>query len=237
MIKIENLSKTYNTGIITVEALKDINLAIKEKEFVSIMGPSGSGKSTLMNILGCLDKPTEGIYELDGESVQGMSDDELAEIRNKKIGFIFQSFNLIPRVNALKNVELPMIYAGISAKQRSKRAIEALQKVGLEERMHHNPNELSGGQKQRVAIARSLVNNPSLIFADEPTGNLDTKAGNEVMSIFQQLNAEGVTIIMVTHEFDVAMHTKRMIVCRDGKIIEDKPVDNQIIIKKQEVSL
>lgn len=237
MIKIENLSKTYNTGIITVEALKDINLAIKEKEFVSIMGPSGSGKSTLMNILGCLDKPTEGIYELDGESVQGMSEDELAEIRNKKIGFIFQSFNLIPRVNALKNVELPMIYAGISAKQRSKRAIEALQKVGLEERMHHNPNELSGGQKQRVAIARSLVNNPSLIFADEPTGNLDTKAGNEVMSIFQQLNAEGVTIIMVTHEFDVAMHTKRMIVCRDGKIIEDKPVDNQIIIKKQEVSL
>lgn len=237
MIKIENLSKIYNTGIVSVEALKNINLSIEEREFVSIMGPSGSGKSTLMNILGCLDKPTEGIYELDGESVQDMSDDELAEIRNKKIGFIFQSFNLIPRVNALKNVELPMIYAGVSVKQRKERAIKALQKVGLEERMHHNPNELSGGQKQRVAIARSLVNNPSLIFADEPTGNLDTKSGNEVMSIFQQLNAEGVTIIMVTHEFDIAMHTKRMIVCRDGKIIEDKPVENQIIIKKQEVSL
>jgi len=237
MIKIENLSKIYNTGIVSVEALKNINLSIEEREFVSIMGPSGSGKSTLMNILGCLDKPTEGIYELDGESVQDMSDDELAEIRNKKIGFIFQSFNLIPRVNALKNVELPMIYAGVSANQRKERAINALQKVGLEERMHHNPNELSGGQKQRVAIARSLVNNPSLIFADEPTGNLDTKSGNEVMSIFQQLNAEGVTIIMVTHESDIAMHTKRMIVCRDGKIIEDKPVENQIIIKKQEVSL
>lgn len=237
MIKIENLNKTYNTGSISVEALKNINLIVKEKEFVSIMGPSGSGKSTLMNILGCLDKPTEGVYELDGESVQGMNDNELAVIRNRKIGFIFQSFNLIPRINALKNVELPMIYAGISAKERKERAIKALQKVGLEERMHHNPSELSGGQRQRVAIARSLVNNPCLIFADEPTGNLDTKSGNEIMSIFQQLNEEGVTIIMVTHEPDIAMHTKRMIVCRDGEIIEDKPVENQIIINKQEESL
>ena len=237
MIKIENLSKRYDTGVISVEALKNINLTVMEKEFVSIMGPSGSGKSTLMNILGCLDRPTEGLYELDGQSVQGMSDDELAVVRNKKIGFIFQSFNLIPRINALKNVELPMIYAGISAGQRREIAVKALQKVGLEERIHHKPNELSGGQKQRVAIARSLVNNPSLIFADEPTGNLDTKSGNEVMGIFQQLNAEGVTIIMVTHELDIALHTKRMIVCRDGEIIEDKPVENQIIIKKQEVIL
>lgn len=237
MIKIENLNKTYNTGSISVEALKKINLIVKEKEFVSIMGPSGSGKSTLMNILGCLDKPTEGVYELDGESIQDMNDNELAVIRNKKIGFIFQSFNLIPRINALKNVELPMIYAGISAKERREKAIKALQKVGLEERMYHNPNELSGGQKQRVAIARSLVNNPSLIFADEPTGNLDTKSGNEIMGIFQQLNDEGATIIMVTHEPDIAMHTKRMIVCRDGEIIEDKPVENQIIINRQEVSL
>ncbi len=237
MIKIENLSKRYDTGVISVEALKNINLIVNEKEFVSIMGPSGSGKSTLMNILGCLDRPTEGVYELDGQSVQGMSDDELAVVRNKKIGFIFQSFNLIPRINALKNVELPMIYAGIPASQRREIAIKALQKVGLEERMHHKPNELSGGQKQRVAIARSLVNSPSLIFADEPTGNLDTKSGNEVMGIFQQLNAEGVTIIMVTHELDIALHTKRMIVCRDGEIIEDKPVENQIIIKKQEVIL
>jgi putative ABC transport system ATP-binding protein len=237
MIKIENLSKRYDTGVISVEALKNINLIVNEKEFVSIMGPSGSGKSTLMNILGCLDRPTEGLYELDGQSVQGMSDDELAVVRNKKIGFIFQSFNLIPRINALKNVELPMIYAGIPASQRREIAIKALQKVGLEERMHHKPNELSGGQKQRVAIARSLVNSPSLIFADEPTGNLDTKSGNEVMGIFQQLNAEGVTIIMVTHELDIALHTKRMIVCRDGEIIEDKPVENQIIIKKQEVIL
>ena len=237
MIKIENLSKTYNAGSISVIALNNINLSVKEREFVSIMGPSGSGKSTLMNILGCLDKPTTGVYELDGECVQDMKDDELAVIRNKKIGFIFQSFNLIPRINALKNVELPMIYAGILAKERRVRAIRALQKVGLEDRMDHNPNELSGGQKQRVAIARSLVNNPSLIFADEPTGNLDTKSGNEIMGIFQRLNEEGATIIMVTHERDIAMHTKRMIVCRDGEIIEDKLVENQIIINSEEGSL
>ena len=237
MIKIENLSKTYNAGSISVIALNNINLSVKEREFVSIMGPSGSGKSTLMNILGCLDKPTTGVYELDGECVQDMKDDELAVIRNKKIGFIFQSFNLIPRINALKNVELPMIYAGIPAKERRVRAIRALQKVGLEDRMDHNPNELSGGQKQRVAIARSLVNNPSLIFADEPTGNLDTKSGNEIMGIFQRLNEEGATIIMVTHERDIAMHTKRMIVCRDGEIIEDKLIENQIIINSEEGSL
>ncbi|WP_313756849.1 ABC transporter ATP-binding protein [Tissierella sp.] len=234
MIKIENLKKIYTNGSISVEALTNINLKVEEGEFVSIMGPSGSGKSTLMNILGCLDKPTEGIYELDGESVQKMNDNQLAMIRNRKIGFIFQSFNLIPRVNALKNVELPMIYAGIPPRERKERAIKALERVGLKERMGHNPNELSGGQRQRVAIARSLVNDPSVIFADEPTGNLDTKSGNEVMAIFQELNAEGVTIIMVTHEPDIAQHTKRMIVCRDGQIIEDRPVEGQIILNKQE---
>lgn len=234
MIKIENLKKTYKNGSISVEALKNINLTVEEGEFVSIMGPSGSGKSTLMNILGCLDKPTEGIYELDGESVQEMNDNQLAMIRNRKIGFIFQSFNLIPRINALKNVELPMIYAGVPAKERKERAMRALERVGLKERMGHNPNELSGGQRQRVAIARSLVNDPAVIFADEPTGNLDTKSGNEVMGIFQQLNAEGVTIIMVTHEPDIAQHTKRMIVCRDGEIIEDTPVKEQIILDRQE---
>jgi putative ABC transport system ATP-binding protein len=234
MIKIKNLKKVYQNGSICVEALKNINLQIQGREFVSIMGPSGSGKSTLMNILGCLDKPTEGIYELDGQSVQDMNDNQLAVIRNRKIGFIFQSFNLIPRISALKNVELPMIYAGVPAKERKERAIKALERVGLKERMDHKPNELSGGQRQRVAIARSLVNSPSVIFADEPTGNLDTKAGNEVMSIFQQLNEEGVTIIMVTHEPDIAQHTKRMIVCRDGEIIEDTPVKDQIILYKQE---
>ena len=234
MIKIQNLKKVYQNGSIRVEALKNINLEVHEKEFVSIMGPSGSGKSTLMNILGCLDKPTEGIYELDGESVQDMNDNQLAVIRNRKIGFIFQSFNLIPRISALKNVELPMIYAGVPAKERKERAVKALERVGLKERMDHKPNELSGGQKQRVAIARSLVNDPSVIFADEPTGNLDTKSGNEIMGIFQQLNEEGVTIIMVTHEPDIAQHTKRMIVCRDGEIIEDTPVKDQIILYKQE---
>lgn len=232
MIKIENLKKVYKTGSICVEALKNINLHICEKEFVSIMGPSGSGKSTLMNILGCLDKPTEGIYQLDGESVQDMNDNQLAVVRNKKIGFIFQSFNLIPRISALKNVELPMIYAGISSNERKRRAIKALEKVGLQQRINHNPNELSGGQRQRVAIARSLVNNPSVIFADEPTGNLDTKSGNEIMGIFQELNKEGVTIIMVTHELDIAQHTKRMISCCDGEIIEDIPVKEQTIIFK-----
>lgn len=233
MIKIENLKKVYKNGNISVEALKNINLEVKAREFVSIMGPSGSGKSTLMNILGCLDRPTEGIYELDGESVQSMNDNELAVIRNKKIGFIFQSFNLIPRINSLKNVELPMIYAGVPAKERREKAMEALERVGLKERIGHNPNELSGGQRQRVAIARSLVNDPSVIFADEPTGNLDTKSGNEIMGVFQQLNDEGVTIIMVTHELDIAQHTKRMIVCRDGEIIEDTPVKDRIIVNRQ----
>ncbi|QXM05210.1 ABC transporter ATP-binding protein [Crassaminicella indica] len=235
MIKIEGLKKVYKNGNIAVEALKGINLTVKPKEFVSIMGPSGSGKSTMMNILGCLDKPSDGKYELDGEIIEGMNDDQLAVIRNKKIGFVFQSFNLLPRISALRNVELPMIYAGVSPEERRKRAINALERVGLGERMNHKSNELSGGQRQRVAIARALVNNPSILLADEPTGNLDTKAGDEIMEIFQQLNNDGVTIVMVTHEPEIAEHTKRIITFRDGEIIEDKMVENQIILSAKAV--
>lgn len=233
MINIENLGKIYRTGTIEVEALKEVNLDIHEKEFVSIMGPSGSGKSTFMNILGCLDRPTSGRYILDGVSVEGVNEKELAAIRNKKIGFVFQSFNLLSRTSALKNVELPMMYAGVSIKERRIKAMEVLEKVGLGERVHHKPNELSGGQKQRVAIARALVNNPAILLADEPTGNLDTKSGEEIMAIFQQLNKEGVTIILVTHEPDIAQHSKRIVVFRDGRLIEDRQVENQIIIAPQ----
>ncbi|SCG81971.1 hypothetical protein DW1_0351 [Proteiniborus sp. DW1] len=236
MIKIENLGKIYDTGKISVEALKGINLEVKENEFVSIMGTSGSGKSTLMNILGCLDRPTSGRYSLDGVAVEKLNEAELATIRNKKIGFVFQSFNLLPRTSALKNVELPMTYAGIPKKERRLKALEVLEKVGLGERVGHLPNELSGGQKQRVAIARALVNNPAILLADEPTGNLDTKSGEEIMAIFQQLNREGVTIILVTHEPEIAQHTKRIVLFRDGCIIDDREVENQVIIKPQSVS-
>ncbi|KAB3532428.1 ABC transporter ATP-binding protein [Alkaliphilus pronyensis] len=221
MIEIKNLTKTYKNGSIAVTALREVNLNIEEGEFVGIMGPSGSGKSTFMNIIGCLDRPTSGTYILDDKAIAKMSDNELAEVRNQKIGFVFQSFNLLPRTSALKNVELPMIYAKLSSKERRKRALEALDWVGLGDRVHHNPNELSGGQKQRVAIARALVNNPSIILADEPTGNLDTKSGNEVMGIFKKLNNEGVTIILVTHEADIAQQTKRVVTFKDGEIIKD----------------
>ena len=224
MIKMENLYKVYKNGKLELEALKNINLDIEDREFLAIMGPSGSGKSTIMNILGCLDRPTEGLYELDGIELGKLSDDDLATVRNKKIGFVFQSFNLIPKLDAFKNVELPMIYAGVSASIRKEKTIRALERVGLGERMYHNPNELSGGQRQRVAIARALVNDPTVLFADEPTGNLDSKASEEIMGIFQDLNNEGVTIVMVTHELDIAEHTKRMIVCKDGEIIEDKKI-------------
>lgn len=230
IIKTENLRKIYSTGSIEVEALKGINLEVNEKEYVAIMGASGSGKSTLMNILGCLDRLTAGKYILDGVDVSTLKDDQLAEIRNKKIGFVFQAFNLLPKLTALSNVELPMMYAGISKEKRTNKAKIALQKVGLLERMHHRPNELSGGQKQRVAIARALVNEPSILLADEPTGNLDTKSSEEIMGIFQTLNDEGVTIVMVTHEQDIAMHTKRNVVFRDGSIISDKAVENRIIL-------
>jgi len=226
IISIENLKKVYDTGKIQVEALNSVSLKIEEKEYVAVMGASGSGKSTLMNILGCLDRLTEGRYILAGEDVSVLSGDSLAAIRNKKIGFVFQS-----RLSALGNVELPMIYAGQPYNERIKRAKSALERVGLGERMHHKPNELSGGQKQRVAIARALVNNPAILLADEPTGNLDTKSSEEIMDIFESLNDEGVTIIMVTHEQDIAMHTKRAVVFRDGAIISDRPVEGRITRK------
>lgn len=221
MISINNLWKVYDLGAIKVEALKGINLHIGAGEFVSIVGASGSGKSTLMNILGCLDKPTKGEYELGGSKIQAMNSDELAYIRNQKIGFVFQSFNLIPRVSAMHNVELPMIYGKIGKAERRNKAEEALDKVGLADRMMHKPNELSGGQKQRVAIARALVNNPAIILADEPTGNLDSQSTDEIMDIFKKLNDEGATVIIVTHEPDIAEQTKRIVTFKDGQIISD----------------
>ncbi|HWQ29350.1 MAG TPA: ABC transporter ATP-binding protein [Negativicutes bacterium] len=229
IIRVENLKKVYDTGKIQVEALRDITLQIEKNEYVAIMGASGSGKSTLMNILGCLDRLTSGKYILDGVDVSTLNSNALAEIRNRKIGFVFQAFNLLPRLSALANVELPMVYAGMSYSERQKKAKAALDKVGLTDRMHHKPNELSGGQKQRVAIARALVNDPAILLADEPTGNLDTKSSEEIMSIFEGLNNEGVTIVMVTHEQDISQHTKRAVVFRDGEIISDKPVENRVI--------
>ena len=228
MIKTNNMVKVYKNGSIEVKALKDINLHIKEKEFVAVMGPSGSGKSTLMNILGCLDRSTSGEYILDNVDISSLDDKALARIRNRKIGFVFQSYNLLPRISALHNVEIPMMYAGVPAKERKKRAESALERVGLAGRMHHKPNELSGGQKQRVAIARALANTPSIILADEPTGNLDSYSGEEIMAIFQGLNREGATIILVTHEPEIAMHTKRIIAFRDGLLVKDEKVDNPV---------
>lgn len=229
MIKVSSLNKTYKTGEIAVHALREIDLVIGEGEFVAVMGPSGSGKSTLMNILGCLDRPTEGSYVLDGEEVANLDDGQLADIRNRKIGFIFQTFNLLPKLTALRNVELPMIYAGVAKEERQTRAMEALARVGLADRVNHRPNELSGGQRQRVAIARALVNRPSILLADEPTGNLDTRSGEEIMAIFQQLNREGATILLVTHEREIAEHARRIIGFRDGRLVKDelvvKPID------------
>ncbi|MFZ5968214.1 MAG: ABC transporter ATP-binding protein [Bacillota bacterium] len=232
MIKIQRLRKVYKMGTIEVEALRDVDIDIAPGEFVAVMGPSGSGKSTLMNILGCLDRPSDGKYQLDGEKIETLNDIQLAAIRNKKIGFVFQSFNLLPRITALSNVELPMMYAGVPAKERKEKALAALEKVGLSDRVDHRSNELSGGQRQRVAIARSLVNNPSIILADEPTGNLDSKSGEEIMGIFQELNDEGATIVLVTHEPEIAQHAKRIIAFRDGKLIEDKLVENRIVISE-----
>ncbi len=221
ILKIESLSKIYKMGDFEVHALRSVSLSVEEKEFVAIMGASGSGKSTFMNILGCLDKPAKGKYILDGIEVGSLNRDQLAEIRNKKIGFVFQGFNLLSRTSALENVELPLFYSSISHKLRKEKAMEALRIVGLAERVHHYPNQLSGGQQQRVAIARALVNNPAIILADEPTGNLDSRTSIEVMEIFQKLNEEGKTIILVTHEPDIASFTKRHIVFRDGKIKSD----------------
>lgn len=230
MIKVEALDKIYENGRLQVTALKNVNLNVSPGEFVAIMGASGSGKSTLMNILGCLDRASSGKYYLDNVDISSLADDELANIRNIKIGFVFQAFNLLPKLNALENVELPMIYAGFKNKERREKALVALDKVGLSDRIHHLPNELSGGQKQRVAIARALVNSPSIILADEPTGNLDSKSSEEIIGIFQKLNDEGVTIVMVTHEPEIAEHTKRIVKFKDGEIISDKTVDNPIIV-------
>jgi putative ABC transport system ATP-binding protein len=223
VIDIKDVTKTYSMGEVQVHALRGVSMRVSPGELMSIMGPSGSGKSTLMNILGALDTPSGGLYKLGGQDVSKMSGDRLAEIRNQKIGFVFQSFNLLPRTSALANVELPLIYAGESNGRQ--RCIDALQMVGLGDRIHHKPNELSGGQQQRVAIARALVNQPSIILADEPTGNLDSKSGAEVMRIFQELNEErGITIIFVTHEPDIAEHTRRIVRLQDGLIVSDNPV-------------
>jgi putative ABC transport system ATP-binding protein len=221
VIEIEGVTKLYKMGAEIIHALRGVDLKIHRNEYIAVMGPSGSGKSTLMNMLGCLDTPTAGRYEFNGKSVAHMVDDELAEIRNKEIGFVFQTFNLLPRSDALHNVELPLIYAGMPPHARHERALEALHNVGLGDRVHHKPNELSGGQRQRVAIARALVNHPSIILADEPTGNLDSKTGEEIMGLFEQLYEQGNTIIVVTHEEDIARHARRIVRLRDGLIEHD----------------
>ncbi|HHU90584.1 MAG TPA: ABC transporter ATP-binding protein [Clostridiaceae bacterium] len=229
MIKIENIVKVYTTGEISLTALKGVSLNIGAGEFVSIMGPSGCGKSTLMNVLGCLDKMTSGKYILNGKDISDLTDNELAEIRCREIGFVFQSFNLLPRMTILENVELPMIYAGIPKKERREKALAALERVDLSNRIKHRPNEISGGQKQRVAIARAIVNNPSIILADEPTGNLDTKVTKEIMKIIQKLNDDGTTVLLVTHEADVAKYSKRIIHMLDGEIIDDNKVIDRVV--------
>jgi putative ABC transport system ATP-binding protein len=221
LIETQDLWKTYVMGSEEIHALRGVSIQIQRGEYVAIMGPSGSGKSTLMNLIGCLDTPSKGSYLLNGKQVSQMNDDELARIRNEEIGFVFQTFNLLPRATALHNVELPLVYAGVSAKDRIERAKASLAKVELQERMSHRPNELSGGQRQRVAIARALVNNPSILLADEPTGNLDSKTGVEIMALFERLHGTGNTIVLVTHEADIAAHAHRTIHIRDGKVEND----------------
>jgi putative ABC transport system ATP-binding protein len=222
IINIEHISKVYEMGTEQVFALRDVSLTISKGEYVALMGPSGSGKSTLMNMLGCLDTPTSGRYEFNGANVNEMDDDDLAEIRNREIGFVFQTFNLLPRASALSNVELPLVYAGLKTEERHRRATAVLASVGLAERAQHRPNELSGGQRQRVAIARALVTNPSIILADEPTGNLDSKTGQEIMALFDELYKQGNTVILVTHEEDIARHARRIIRLRDGLVESDQ---------------
>lgn len=231
VIHIRDLKRHYIMGQNTVRALNGVSFDINKNEYVAIMGPSGSGKSTLMNTLGCLDTPTSGSYVLNGQEVAKMTDDDLAEVRNGEIGFVFQTFNLLPRTTCLANVELPLIYAGMKASERREKAMETLAKVGLAERWHHKPNELSGGQRQRVAIARALVNDPSILLADEPTGNLDTKTGEEIMLLFETLHSQGNTIILVTHEPEIADHSRRVIRLRDGVIESDRLVENPVLAK------
>ena len=224
LISLKSIYKIYNVGGEEVRALDGVDLSINNNEYLSIMGPSGSGKSTMMNMIGCLDSPSSGLYEFEGEKVHIMDDSQLASIRNRKIGFVFQIFNLLPKASALHNVEIPLVYANIKKEKRLEMASNALISVGLEDRMHHRPNELSGGQRQRVAIARALVNEPSIILADEPTGNLDSKSGHEIMKIFDELHRSGNTIILVTHEDDIAKYSNRIVRLLDGKIVSDEPV-------------
>lgn len=235
IIQLDNIHKTYHTGEVDVHAVRDVSLRIGKGEFVAIMGASGSGKSTMMNILGCLDRPTKGQYLLDGVDVSGLDRDELATIRNQKIGFVFQGFNLLSRTSARENVELPMMYIRkpMSSREHRERAMRALEAVGIAQRADHHPNQLSGGQQQRVAIARALVNQPAMLLADEPTGNLDTQTSIEVMGVFQKLNDEGITVIMVTHELDIASYTKRNVIMRDGKIVSDLPVVSRLVATEE----
>ncbi|MFI5236706.1 MAG: ABC transporter ATP-binding protein [Ignavibacteriales bacterium] len=236
IINIEHIAKIYQVGFEEVHALRDVSLRIDKNEYVAIMGPSGSGKSTLMNMLGCLDTPTSGKYDFNNQSVSDMTDNELARIRNKEIGFVFQTFNLLPRSDALHNVELPLIYAGVSYAERRERAEKSLIDVGLADRMHHKPNELSGGQRQRVAVARALVTNPSIILADEPTGNLDSKTGEEIMQLFNEIHGKGNTIILVTHEEYIAGHAARIIRLKDGLVEKDERISNRYIPSSREAS-
>lgn len=232
VIQIENLTRVYQMGETEVRALAGVSLEVKRNEYIAIMGPSGSGKSTLMNMIGCLDTPSSGEYILNGNRVSQMNDSDLAEVRNREIGFVFQTFNLLPRTSCLANVELPLIYAGVKASDRKERALEVLDKVGLGDRVDHKPNELSGGQRQRVAIARALVNSPSILLADEPTGNLDTKTGDEIMILFEELYRAGNTIILVTHENEIAEYARRIVRLRDGLVEKDVPVLNPVLEKE-----